>query len=292
MSEDKKKSGEPADAELNDLLDSALEDFNQVQSDKPKTDATAVASSAQLEQPDAAAGAEDQWTQDFIKQAADQFEKNLQNLIQNGDDNDLGASFQKMAQTVASAITGEGDLGSESSRSDFQSAISQALKDLSSTSQDLQNPVPGLGEADLAAMFGRTSLEEESGEFPSFMQGMMQSLLSKEVLYPTMKELVDKYPVWLEEKKPTLPAADFERYTEQLNLMQKVCAELENEKEDDSDEVKKARFEKTLALMNQMQNCGQPPEELVGAPALFKCDAEGNPVFPPGVDPPENCCVM
>lgn len=27
---------------------------------------------------------EETWSQDFIKQAADQFEKNLQNLIQNG----------------------------------------------------------------------------------------------------------------------------------------------------------------------------------------------------------------
>lgn len=146
-------------------------------------------------------------------------------MIQSGGDNELGASFQKMAQTVASAITGGAEVGSDESRADFQSAISQALKDLSDTSSNLQNPMGGLGEADLAAMFGRTSLDDESaeaGEFPSFMQGMMQSLLSKEVLYPTMKELVDKYPAWLEEKKATLPAADFERYTEQLNLMQKV----------------------------------------------------------------------
>lgn len=27
---------------------------------------------------------EDKWTEDFLKQTADQFEKNLQNLLQNG----------------------------------------------------------------------------------------------------------------------------------------------------------------------------------------------------------------
>ncbi|XP_012252018.2 peroxisomal biogenesis factor 19 [Athalia rosae] len=291
MSEDNKKSTEPADAELNELLDSALEDFNQVHDQKSKNDNETVVQPVQPEASDEATGVEDQWTQDFIKQAADQFERNLQNLIQNGGEGDLGASFQKMAQTVASAITG-GEPGAEDSHADFQSAISQALKDLSDTTQNLQNPVSGLGEADLAAMFGRAGLEDEAGEFPSFMQGMMQSLLSKEVLYPTMKELVDKYPAWLEEKKSTLPAADLERYTEQLNLMQQVCTELEKETADDSEEVKKARFEKTLALMNRMQNCGQPPEDLVGAPSLFKVDAEGNPVLPTGVEAPENCCVM
>lgn len=45
-----------------------------------------VVQSTQHETSEETAGAEDQWTQDFIKQAADQFEKNLQNLMQNGDD--------------------------------------------------------------------------------------------------------------------------------------------------------------------------------------------------------------
>lgn len=71
-------------------------------------------------------------------------------------------------------------------------------------------------------MFGQASLEEGTGDFLPFMQGMMQSLLSKEVLYPSLKELVDKYPAWLEEKKTSLPAEDLERYQKQLDLMQKV----------------------------------------------------------------------
>jgi peroxin-19 len=71
-------------------------------------------------------------------------------------------------------------------------------------------------------MFGQTSLEDNGlGLFP-FMQGMMQSLLSKEVLYGPLKDLVDKYPIWLNEKRATLPSADVVKYEKQLNLMQKV----------------------------------------------------------------------
>jgi len=140
-------------------------------------------------------------------------------------------------------------------------------------------------------------LDEGAGDFLPFMQGMMQSLLSKEVLYPSLKELVDKYPAWLEEKKETLPAADLERYNKQLDLMQKVCTELEKEKDDDADDVKKRRFDTILSLMQEMQTYGQPPEELVGEqnPSLFQFDPEGNsvmPGLPPGAEPPQNCSIM
>lgn len=47
--------------------------------------------------------------------------------------------------------------------------------------------------------------------FLPFMQGMMQSLLSKEVLYPSLKELVDKYPAWLQENKGKVEPSEYTR---------------------------------------------------------------------------------
>lgn len=72
-------------------------------------------------------------------------------------------------------------------------------------------------------MFGQTSLE--GGEFLPFMQGMAESLISKDVLYPSMKDLVDRYPTWLEEKRATLPPADLANYEKQYELMSKVSIE-------------------------------------------------------------------
>lgn len=43
------------------------------------------------------------------------------------------------------------------------------------------------------------------------MEKMMQSLLSKELLYPAIKELSDKFPDWLAENKQRLSEQEFDR---------------------------------------------------------------------------------
>jgi peroxin-19 len=96
------------------------------------------------------------------------------------------------------------------------------------------------------------------------MQGMMQSLLSAEVLLPSLKDLVERYPAWLEENASTISSEDKTRYETQLKMMQEVCAELEKEKPDDSPDVKSERFKIVLDRMQQMQSLGQPPKDLVG----------------------------
>lgn len=40
---------------------------------------------------------------------------------------------------------------------------------------------------------------DEANPFLPFVQGMMQSLLSSEVLLPSLTELLEKYPTWLAE---------------------------------------------------------------------------------------------
>jgi len=43
------------------------------------------------------------------------------------------------------------------------------------------------------------------------MERMMQSLLSKELLYPAIKDIRDKYPDWLAENREKLPEDEFEK---------------------------------------------------------------------------------
>ncbi|XP_066598997.1 peroxisomal biogenesis factor 19-like [Prorops nasuta] len=137
MSDDKNIQDEPADSELDELLDSALKDFDKglklSQEKKEIVDGGTGSSKEALE----ATSTDESWTKDFIKHAADQFEKNLQNLMQN-ENEDLGASFQKMAQTVASAMVDGNSTDGEDPAIDFQSAVARALKDLSETTENLQ----------------------------------------------------------------------------------------------------------------------------------------------------------
>lgn len=60
----------------------------------------------------------------------------------------------------------------------------------------------------------RPFLSQDGGDnnpFLPFVQGMMQSLLSAEVLLPSLKELLEKYPVWLAENGDKIDPADRER---------------------------------------------------------------------------------
>lgn len=284
-----KSTPQTEDKELNDLLDSALKDFNKEQKSE-KEDICKVNILESMSDKNISDISEDAWTTDFIKQAAEQFEENLQNFIQNGPDNELGASFQKMAQTVASVINDEDSFDKNTVNTDFKSAIAQALNDLSATSENLQS------EAVLSDMIGQVSLEDGPGAILPFMQGMLQHLLSKEILYPSLKELIEKYSEWLEEKKTTVSSNDLQRFTKQLNLMQQVCIELDKEKDDDTEEIKRKRFETIISLMQEVQACGQLPEELIGEQTVpFQIDTEGDSVIPAllrSMESPQNCCLM
>jgi hypothetical protein len=99
---------------------------------------------------------EDNWTEDFLKQTAEQFEKNLQNLLQNGElikravdnkclllrllfivigDSELEATLQKLGRESTTADeTDETD----NTSMDFQSTISRVLQELSTNSENLQ----------------------------------------------------------------------------------------------------------------------------------------------------------
>ncbi|XP_011297655.1 peroxisomal biogenesis factor 19 [Fopius arisanus] len=294
MSEEKKSGDQANDAELDELLNSALEDFNKLPQPVTKKDDIPASTKAPADDESLENLVDETWSQDFIKQTADQFEKNLQSLIEKGGASDFSGSLQQMAQTVANAISSNAPADAEGN--EFQSAIAQALKDISATSETLQNAGPGITEADLAAMFGQTSLDESGGDILPFMRSMVESLLSKEVLYPALKELAGKYPAWLDKKRESLSSEELARFTKQFQLMQKVCTEFEEEKEDDSQSTKQQRLDKILALMQEMQNSGHPPEDLVGEqPNLFQFDNDGNPMMgqglPPGVDP-QNCSIM
>ncbi|KAM3955074.1 peroxisomal biogenesis factor 19 [Aphomia sociella] len=293
MSDNKDIAKNEADPELDDLLDSALQDMTK--KDEKKEEQNGEASG---EAP------VNVWSEDFLKEAAAQFESNMAAILGNfsGVPEDqisqeqIAQTFAKMAEAAAQVLkpgTAEGETAAaeepavQGKVDEVSAAISQTLQNLNTNSENLQNP---FSEQDLANMFNNFNMgegEQEGNMFVPFMQGMMQSLLSKEVLYPSLKDLVEKYPAWLAENKGKIDQAEFERFEKQQALMVQVCAELEPEQESDPEDVKRKRFEKVLDLMQKMQDLGQPPTELVGdigaPPAGFAA--------PVGQDPSQ-CSVM
>ncbi|KZC08672.1 PREDICTED: peroxisomal biogenesis factor 19 [Dufourea novaeangliae] len=280
MADGKKVVNQVEDQELSDLLDSALKDFNKEQK-LDKVENEKIESVESTKDKDTIEALDGGWTTDFIEEAADHFEENLQNLIKNERDCELGPDFKKLvAQTFASVLSDEDNTDKDSASTDFETAIARALNDLSATSENLQN------EPDLSEMLGQASLDDELGAILPLMQGMLDHLLSKGMLYASLKELVDKYMEWLEEKNATIPANDLHRYTKQLELMRKVCVELEKEKAEDNDEIKRKRCDTIISLLQEVQGCGQLPEELI--------DGEGDhvPKLLRGLELQQNCRFM
>lgn len=121
-------------------------------------------------------------------------------------------------------------------------------------------------------------LEEGGGEggVLPVVQSVLQHLLSREVLYPSLKEITDKYPEWLQRHRAALPEEQYERYRAQHGVMGRICRHLEAERPEDSDGDRRARFEAVLELMQQLQELGHPPKELAGeAPPGLNLDLEG-----------------
>lgn len=206
------------------------------------------------------------WNEEFISQQAKLFENQMASIFGSGDkevsQEQIQLGFQRIAEAAAIASSPSTTAMPEIDPA-FTQSITDVLKGLSEGQQNLQQP---FSSDDIAGMFGNINLNEggDNNAFLPFMQGMMQSLLSADVLLPSLKELSSKYPSWLAENDSKLSAEDKERYENQLKLMLEVCGELEKEKADDSADVKKDRFTLVLDRMQKMQELGQPPSEILG----------------------------
>lgn len=209
------------------------------------------------------------WNEEFIQQQAKMFENQMKEIFgaMDGDkeisSDQLSLGFKRIAEAAAIAVDPNSQAEVPQIDPAFTKSISDVLKGLSEGQENLQQP---FSADDIAGMFGNVNLNEsgENNAFLPFMQGMMQSLLSAEVLLPSLKEIVSKYPAWLSENGSKIPTEDKDRYEKQLKLMREVCGELEKEKQDDSADVKRERFNIVLDRMQKMQELGQPPSDLVG----------------------------
>lgn len=270
------------DDELDELLDSALEDFDskaplatkhssqtdsengEKLSDSSKNPCNSRKSTLKTEG-SSSASASSQQTTDHARSGVDFSQvaglEDLENAMKSilGDEPELLAQLEQFAQAAASA-----EPDNPSSEADLEANLARTMNHLAQNAKDLENA--GSLNEDFFKSMADMNLSGGDGDmdFLPLMQGMMQNLLSKDVLYPALKDLREKYPGWLEDNKVSLTSEEFARYDNQYKVVGRICSEYEAESSSDSDDVRKKRFEKLLGLMQQMQECGQPPSELVG----------------------------
>ncbi|XP_072296311.1 peroxisomal biogenesis factor 19 [Eucyclogobius newberryi] len=279
------------DAELDELLDSALGDFDKAAAPPAPAAAASASAAPEAEKPPLLEDSklfETLFEGEMASQARDEWEKAMSELAQQ--EPELLEHFQKLSQAA-------GKVGTDTaSQQEFTSCLKDTLKGLAKNADNLQTS--GLAGEDLVKALEGLALEEggeggEGGEEANIlpiMQSFMQNLLSKEVLYPSLKEITTKYPEWLETNKPTLSSEDFQRYEQQAVVMGDICKLFERE-EGAAD--KERTFESIMDLMQKLQELGQPPKELAGdaPPGLnFDMDSLNLPGGPAGG--PDQCSVM
>jgi len=165
---------------------------------------------------------------------------------------------------------------------DFNSAIDEAIRSISqNTAATDQGAAPDLnslfGNMNMGGMDGNddmlsnlmSSLASEGGEgqeggFDKMVEGLMSQMLSKDVLYPPIKDITNKFPKYLEENKDSLDDAKFKEYEKQYECFQRICVAFEETPENTKE---------IMDLMQEMQNYGQPPKEMLDG------------ILPPGMMP-------
>ncbi|KAK7868510.1 hypothetical protein R5R35_001917 [Gryllus longicercus] len=281
-----KAAQQPAeDEELNELLADALNDFGKPPPEKSSENQKSKELDAENKPPNLDFSTEEfnNFEKDMLKALAANFQEDMQEVLSqtaSGLDqsaaDEFNANLRKMAEATAKAWSDQG------MDSDFAATISETLKNLSEGAENLQNVFP---DENLLKMLGPMGMPGEgTDEMLPFIQNMMQSLLSKEILYPALKDLLDKYDTWLNENESKLEESEVSRYRKQQILITQVCSVLESESESDSSEVKKQRFDSLINLMHQVQDCGQPPKDLMDSIKTFE-------EFPNPSDPSQ-CTVM
>ncbi|MEQ2286493.1 hypothetical protein AMECASPLE_003008 [Ameca splendens] len=279
------------DAELDELLDSALDDFDKASAaSAPEPAAASSSANSGAEKPPLLEDSklfETLFEGDMAAQAREEWEKAMTELAQ--EEPELLQHFHKLSEAA-------GKVGTDTaSQQEFTSCLKETLRGLAKNADNLQSS--GLAGDDLVKALEGLGLDEggeggDDGNILPVMQSIMQNLLSKDVLYPSLKEITTKYPEWLETNKSTLSAEDHQRYQQQAKIMEEICKLFENEEEEAAD--KERTFECIMDLMQKLQDLGQPPKELAGdAPPGFNFDMDSlNLPGLGGSGAAEQCSVM
>lgn len=293
--------------ELDSLLDDALQDFDKNPSASQPSEKSDTASANNAEAfasqfpadgtVDHEAMMAELLGDEAILQLTKDFGAALEELA--GKDPDMMSEFQKFSQEAAVAAAAGGPMP------DIDENVAKALNELSKNFQDMTEMHQQGGGTDDAANLanmmggldmGATAPESSAGDdlnfdadgFIDVMQGMMKNLLSKELLYPSLKEINDRFPKWLSENESH---SEYQMYVEQSKVVKELCTLFEEEKEDDSEDVKRTRGVRVVELMQQMQMYGHPPQDMMADVVGASPDdgaGEGGEQQPM----PEQCVVM
>jgi len=181
------------------------------------------------------------------------------------------SSSSSSSSAPSTASSSSSSSASSSAAFDPVSMLSQGMAGLqgmdpSQLNSMLNGDGKGLDEmfTKLMADMGSMGLGADSEEgFAQSIEKMMGEMISKEHLYPVMKQISDQFPAWLSENKGKVSGEEFENFEKQMGCFQRICEAFEKDPPD---------TQAVLTIMQEMQSYGPPPKELTAS------------IMPPGLD--------
>ncbi|KAJ2848148.1 Peroxisome chaperone and import receptor [Coemansia brasiliensis] len=288
----------PTDAELDELLDSALEEFT-APSPQPTKSASRAAEPASTSQPATIKNDESSTDKDFEEELVRQLTQGMEDLLKGSSESDSNADEAQVRSMLDQLLKQIGPLpeANEPTQPSSSSAEPldgpkepQSFQDKIKATMDKLKESADRADAETNEESGLGMMEElmrqldQAGDDPqldSLVDDVIGQLMSKDVLQQPLKDLDAEYPRYLEQNKDTLSRADYDRYKQQHEYIKQILALFEKSADD--------KDPKVVELMQKMQECGQPPNELLKllAPDM-ELDEKGEVKVP---DVP-NCTIM
>lgn len=244
------------DDELDALLDDALKDFEKPPEKKVNPKVNNEKGSAKKKESCDLKSNPDEHLFELTNNLTDVLEKMVM------DEPSLKTQFESFQQQMDSSSNafpgGCPDLFDVDA--DMAKKLEEFTKNFGEDGGELENMMKQM-QSDMNGADGNFNGEGEG--FMGMMKGMMQNLLSKDLLYPSLKDIKSKYPDWLKENKSKISNEEYEKYSKQHVIVCQICGLFEEEKESDSDNVKNERTARIVSLMEQMQEYGQPPADMM-----------------------------
>ncbi|KAJ3190051.1 hypothetical protein HDU85_000342 [Gaertneriomyces sp. JEL0708] len=284
--------------DLDSYLDGVLDEFAA----PPPAPVTATASSAAA----ASSSATDPGLDDeFARQLASNMEQLFKESFAGEDANmDVNSAMAQLMDTFKELQVAQDAAGSKGEPAvteaatpqakteplkpkTFQETIAQTMTKLRDSSDKVDEQVAeeaklasltgGLGDDAMDQMMKELEGLMSNGDFDNVFGGLMEQLMSKELLYEPMKDLAARYPEWLQANESKIAKDELDKYRQQYEYVLEIVKVYDQSGE----EVTAEEGKHVAELMQKMQDCGNPPEEILKelAPGM-ELGSDGMPKMP------------
>ncbi|CUM67466.1 uncharacterized protein PRCAT00005162001 [Priceomyces carsonii] len=218
-----------------------------------------------LSKPPGSAAAEG--TKEKTSSETSPFNTNIEDLVKdlNIEDPDTKKQFEHLVKQFENEH--KDDVDKLDQNPDFDSVMKDTIQRMKKSGKDIDEQLKedpaGTNPEDMLSQL-LSGLGGSGGgdmDMSKLLVDMLEQLSSKEVLYEPMKDLSSKFPDYLEEKKETLSADQHDNYKKQYEISKQIVAIFEEPEYNDDDSKKR---ETVNSLLEELQELGQPPTELVG----------------------------